>query len=143
MTGELGSAGGETMGAAGRLFPAMEIRDAVGELADGYPIDPQLVPFIRTAVTGLCPTSDRGEQQFVVDISGCGLLNVDTEELIWPRHPGDDRDDDVPLSVLTDRELWERICSRWDEERPRQWVAFVWRIAVPLSRRLGFSTAWW
>lgn len=145
VTGQLGSAGGKIMGrAVGRLFPAMEIRDAVGELADGHSIDPQLVQVIRTAVAGLCPTSDRGEQQFVIDISGCSLLNVDTDELIWPRDPGGDcGDDDVPLSILSDRDLWERTRSRWDEERPRQWVAFVWRIAVPLSRRLELSTAGW
>jgi hypothetical protein len=124
---------------AGGLFPAMEIRDAVGALADGGPVDPRLVPFIRMAVAGTCPTSDRGEQQFVVGIDGCDLPNVDTEELIWPRPLGDGPDGDVPLRVLTDQELWERTRSRWDDADPRSWTAFVWRIAVPLSRRLGLK----
>ncbi|HJZ54604.1 MAG TPA: hypothetical protein VKE74_06575 [Gemmataceae bacterium] len=61
------------------LFTAMEVRDAIGMLADGYPIEPGLIPFVRAAVAGLCPTADRGEQQFVVDVSGCGLFKVDTE----------------------------------------------------------------
>ena len=131
------------MDAGAGLFPAMKIRDAIGELADGCLIDPGLVPFVRAAVTGPCQTSDRGKQQFVVDVSGCGLFNVDTEELVWPGNPGDDWDDAyVPLDILTDRERWEQSHRRWDEERPRQWAAFVWRIAVPLSRRLGFVAAW-
>jgi hypothetical protein len=124
------------------LFPAMEIRDAIGALADGHPIDPRLIPFVRAAVAGVCPTSDRGVQQFVADVGGCGLFNVDTEELIWPRGAGDDVGDDVPLRVLTDRGLWEQARRPWDEDHPREWTAFVWRVAVPLSRRLGFVGAW-
>lgn len=73
------------METANELLSAMEIRDAIGGLADGQPIDPSLVPFVRAAVHGPCPTADRGEQQFVADISGCSLFNVDTEELIWPQ----------------------------------------------------------
>jgi hypothetical protein len=123
-----------------RLFTAMEIRDAIGELADGNSIDSRLLPFVRAAVTGLCPTSDRGEQQFVVDVSGCALFNVDTEELIWPRTPSDAPGDDIPLRVLTDAELWERARHRWEDRQ--EWTAFVWRIAVPLSNRLRFVGAW-
>src|SRR5690348_1988303 len=108
------------MSAANQLFPAMEVRDAIGQLAEGREIDPRLMPFVRAAVTGLCKTSDRGEQQFVVDVSGAGSFNVDTEELIWPRAPGDDIRDDVPLRALTDRGLWEQARCRWDEHHPRE-----------------------
>src|SRR5687768_5052030 len=119
-------------------FSAFQIRDAIGTWADGLPIDPALVPSVRAAVAGACPTSDRGTQRFVVDVSGCGLFNVDTEELIWPRSPDEQVGAaDVPLEVLTDRELWRRTAGRWDEEQPRDWTAFVWRVAVPLCRRLG------
>ena len=125
------------------LFPAMEIRDAIGDLADGVAVDPTLLPAVRAAVAGLCPTADGGEQQFVVDVSGAGLFNVDTAELIWPWAPNDEiGGDDVPLQALTDPVLWERARSRWDADRPREWAAFVWRIAVPLANRLGFVGAW-
>jgi hypothetical protein len=61
------------MDEAGGLFRVMDIRDAVGAMADGEPVDPRLVPVVRAAVTGRCRTSDRGERQ-VVSISadaGC------------------------------------------------------------------------
>jgi hypothetical protein len=133
------------VGSVSPVFSSIDIRDAVGQLADGGSIDPKLVPFVRAAVAGQCPTSDRGEQEFVVDVSGCGLFNVDTEELIWPQNPGDETGDSyVLLRILTDRELWEQARSRWDEGHPREWTAFVWRVAVPLSYRgLGFRAAWW
>ena len=124
------------------LFPAMKIRDAIGALADGRPIDARLVPFVHAAVGSLCPTSDLGEQQFVIDIGGCGSFNLDIEELIWPRGPDDDVGDGVPLRLLTDAELWEETRRRWDEALPREWTAFVWRVAVPLSNRLGIIGAW-
>jgi hypothetical protein len=130
------------MEATDGLFPAMEIRDAIGQLADGLPVDPRLLPSIGAAVAGLCLTSDRGDQQFVVDVSGCGLFNVDTEELIWPRGNHEAIGDDLPLRVLTDRELWNAAHRKWDEEHPREWAAFIWRVAVPLSRRLRFVGAW-
>jgi hypothetical protein len=104
---------------------------------------PRLVPFIRAAVTGLCPTSDRGKQQFVIDVSGCGLFNVDTEELIWPWSLTATVNEDVPMRVLTDPELWERTSRHWDEEHPRQWVAFVWRVPVPLANRLKLNAPPW
>jgi hypothetical protein len=125
-----------------KLFPAFDIRDAVGSVADGQPVDASLLPSVRAAVHGLCPTSDRGQQQFVVDVRGCALFNVDTEELIWPRHPDQDIHSDVPLRILTDEDLWKQTRRWWDEEQPREWAAFVWRVAVPLSRRLGLVGAW-
>lgn len=100
------------------LFTAFEIRDAIGLLADGRMIDTRLIPLVRAAVSGLFPTSDRGEQQFIVGISKCGQFNVDTEELIWPRSPGDDIFDDLPLRVLTDRDLLKAVCQRWENEDP-------------------------
>jgi hypothetical protein len=130
------------MDAPDGLFLPMDNRDAIGELADGHPVDPRQVPLVRAAVAGMCRTSDRGEQQFVVDVSGCGLFNVDTEELIWPRGPRDDIGDDVPLRILTDRVLWGEARRRWDKKHPREWAAFVWQVAVPLSNRLGFVGAW-
>ena len=78
----------------------------------------------------------------VVDVSGCGLVNVDTEELVWPRGAGDDIEDDVPLAACTDRARWELARRHRDGDCPREWTAFLWRIAVPLSRRLGFAGAW-
>jgi hypothetical protein len=88
-------------------------------------------------------TADRGAQQFVVDVSGCALFNVDTEELIWPRNPNEALIGyDLSLRALVDRELWENARRRWDEEHRAEWAAFTWRIAVPLSRRLQFVGAW-
>jgi hypothetical protein len=66
------------MDEAGGLFREMDIRDAVGAMAGGEPVGPRLVPVVRAAVTGRRRTSDRGERQVVVDISGCGLLDVGT-----------------------------------------------------------------
>ena len=123
------------------LFPAMEIRDAIGELADGHPVDPLLLATVRAAVAGVCPTADQGEREFFIDVSGCGLFNVDTEELIWPHEPGFEIPDYLPLRILTDSTLWEQARQWWDD-RPREWTAFVWRFAVPLSNRLGFVGAW-
>lgn len=123
-------------------FTAMDIRDAIGQVADGQSVEPALVPLVRAALLGPCPTSDLGQQQFVVDVSGCGLFNVDTEELIWPRIIGDDIFDDVPLRIITAPEIWNETRQRWDEDRPRDWAAFVWRIAVPLCRRIGVVGAW-
>lgn len=124
------------------MFSAMEIRDAIGQLADGHRIDPGLVPFIRAAVVGPCLTSDDGYRQFVVNVQACGQFNVDTEELIWPVHPDADAGDDVPLRALTNRALWELARSRRDGQYPREWTAFVWRVAYPLSLRLLFTPAW-
>ncbi len=124
------------------MFSAMEIRDAIGQLADGRQIDPELVPFVRAAVDGPCPTSDQGDRQFVVSLDVCGQFNVDTEELIWPVAPDSDAGDDVSLWALTDRALWERARDRWDGEHPREWTAFVWRVAYPLSQRLVFTPSW-
>jgi hypothetical protein len=124
------------------VFPAMDIRDAIGELADGHPIDPELVPFVRAAVAGPCLTSDEGTRQFVVNLLACDQFNVDTEELIWPAHPDAHAADDIPLRVLTDRKLWQQMHDRWAGDYPREWTAFVWRIAHPLSLRLPFAPAW-
>lgn len=124
------------------LFPAIEIRDAIGMLADGHEVDPRLMPFIRAAVTGLCPTADRGDQQFVVAVDAAHLFNVDTEELIWPIGPEEESSDNVPLRALTQPELWEQSRRRWEDEHPRAWTAFVWRVAVPLINRLGIVGAW-
>jgi hypothetical protein len=130
------------MNAADGLFPAMKIRDAIGALADGRPIDARLVPFVHAAIRGLCPTSDLGERQFVIDIGVCGSFNMDIEELIWPHGPDDDIGEGVPLRLLTDSELWEATRRRWDEAWPREWTAFIWRVAVPLSNRLAIIGAW-
>lgn len=125
------------------LPTAMEIRDAIGQLADGLPVDPQLIPFVRAAVAGPCPTADRAQQSFIADVEGCVLFNVDTEELIWPVDPGKDNGEHyLPLDVLSNRDLWERTCARWDEQDARAWTAFVWRVAVPLSRRLAITAPW-
>lgn len=85
----------------------MEIRDAIGKVADGHEVDPRLMPFVCAVVIGLCPIADRGDQQFVVVVDAAHLLNVDTEELIWPLGPEEDSSDNVPLRVLTQPELWE------------------------------------
>jgi hypothetical protein len=122
---------------------AMEIRDAIGQLADGLPVDPQLIPFVRAAAAGPCPTADRGAQSFIVDVAGCVQFNVDTEELIWPLGPGKDADEHyLLLAVLSDRDLWERTRARWDEQDARAWTAFVWRVAVPLCRHLAITAPW-
>jgi hypothetical protein len=43
------------MAAAKALYTAMEIRDALGQHADGCPIEPELMPFTWAAVTGGVP----------------------------------------------------------------------------------------
>jgi hypothetical protein len=127
-----------------RLFSAMKIRDAIGDLADGETVASDLMPSVRAAVIGTCPTVDRGEQEFVVGVMQAGLFNVDTAELIWPRDPGHPvcNDNDVLLRVVTDPELWEQARQHWEASQPQEWTAFVWRIAVPLSNRLGLVGAW-
>lgn len=130
------------MSSPSQLFRATDIRDAIGMLADGCAVDPQLLPVVRAAVAGPCPTSDQGDREFFVDVSGCSLFNVDTEELIWPHEPGFEDPDYLPLRTLTNAVLWERTGLRWEHDRPRDWTAFVWRVAVPLSNRLGFVGAW-
>lgn len=69
----------------------MQVRDAIGALADGQTVEPHL-----------------------------------------------------PLSILTNRRMWEWESYRRQsqEEGSREWVAFVWRIAVPLSNRVNFLPAW-
>jgi hypothetical protein len=130
------------MSSTNDLFTAMQIRNAIGQVADGMEVDPKLIPFVRAAVTGVCPTSDRGDQQFVVNVDTVDLFNVDTEELIWPRDPDEDIHEDVPLHILTQPDLWEHTRRQWDDAYPREWSAFTWRIAVPLANRLGFVGAW-
>ena len=91
------------MDEAGGLFRVMDIRDAVGAMADDEPVDPRLVPARARGRHRAVPDVRSRRTAGRVDISGCGLLNVGTEELIWPRHPDDDGgDDDAPLRVLTD-----------------------------------------
>jgi hypothetical protein len=125
------------------LFEAMRIRDAIGQIADGIETSPLLLACTRAAVSGFCLTADRGEQEFAVDVSGCRLTNVDTEELIWPRTVGHiGESNDVPLRVLTSPELWSRACVIWEKKDPLAWTAFMWRIAIPLSNRLNLAGAW-
>jgi hypothetical protein len=125
-----------------QLFSWLEIRDAIGILADSGAIDARLVPFARAAVTGQCPTSDKGETQFVADVSCCNLLNVGTEELIWPWSPEAESADYILLPPLTNANLWNKAREIFEESQPVEWAAFVWRIALPLSIRLGFVGAW-
>jgi|GEM_PF-3725515 len=109
------------------LFHAMDIRVAIGDLVDGQTVDLALLPSIRAAITGGCPTADRGEQVFVVGVMQAVLFNVDTAELIWPRepeHPLYDANDGL-LRVVTDPQLWKRACGYWDAVHPREWTAFI------------------
>jgi hypothetical protein len=49
-----------------QLYTAMNIRDAIGELADGRVIEPELLECVRECIlSGQCLTADRGMQQFV------------------------------------------------------------------------------
>jgi hypothetical protein len=125
-----------------QLFTWLQIRDAIGLLADTGRIEAQFVRFARAAVTGLCPTFDEGETQFGADVSGCNLFNVGTEELIWPWSPAMEGGDYILLPALTNADLWNKAREIFEESQPVEWTAFVWRIAVPLSIGLGFVGAW-
>jgi hypothetical protein len=87
-------------------------------------------------------TIDRGMQQFVVDLEGCSLPNVDTEELIWPHNPGSEDQYYLPLHILVNPVLWQQRQDRWNTIEPRIWQAFVERIAIPLTKQLSIVGAW-
>ena len=123
-------------------FGAFEIRDAIGQLADGLEVPTELIPVVRQAAQGPCATADRGSQIFVVGVGQAGLLQIDTEELIWPRDPEGDLFDDLPLAGLWDPDSWYEAAASWQQEDPAAWVAFTWRIAVPLANRLRLVGAW-
>jgi len=123
-------------------FNSFDIRDAIGQMADGLEVNERLMPSIRAAVSGICETADRGTQIFVVGIAQSNLHNVDTEELIWPKNPADDPFDDLPLHTMLDANAWTSAMNQWLNEDPVAWTAFVWRIAVPLSNRLQLTEAW-
>jgi hypothetical protein len=125
------------------LYLAMDIRDAIGQLAEGHAIEPELFEWVReVVVTGQCLTIDRGMQQFLVDLEGCTLTNVDTEELVWPYDPGSETQDHLPLNILVNPVLWQQMQDRWNATEPKIWQAFVERIAIPLTRQLSIVGAW-
>lgn len=127
-----------------RLFGAMEIRDAIGALADGRPVEAELVEVVRAALNGPVETADRGQQVFVVGVFTADLSNVDTEEIIWPRPVGHvPSDGDVLLTCVTSETEFHAERERWMEEDPVAWTAFVWRVAVPLANRLGLRLQTW
>jgi hypothetical protein len=123
-------------------FSAMEIRDAIGELAHSGTTDQKYVETIKAAVQGIVETADRGNQIFEVAIYCANQHNVDTEELIWPVEPLDTDKDSVPLPVISNPELWRKAEAYWIEHAPVSWTAFVWRVAVPLADRLGIVGSW-
>jgi phospholipase C len=93
------------------------------------------------AVSWIAPSGDVSEhppakvtagQAYVTSLINAVMKGPDT----------DLRNDDVPLHALADRDLWTHTQRRWDEQQPGQWQAFVWRVAIPLSRRLDFVPAW-
>lgn len=123
-------------------FGWLELRDAIGQLIDGCDVDEKYIPAIREAVRKSYVTSDKGEQIFVVSVAQAHLFNVDTEELIWCVAQDSETEDDLPLPVLLDASKWNIALQHWSSENPVAWIAFIWRIAVPLSNRLGFVGAW-
>lgn len=125
------------------LFPAAEIRSAIGCLADGEDIEPALLAAARAALAGVCPTADRGSRRFVAALDAAALRNVDTEEVIWPTDPAaPPAPGELPLAVIAAPALWAAAEADWLERDPVAWTAFVWRIAVPLARRLGLPSVW-
>jgi hypothetical protein len=126
-----------------RPASAYEIRDAIGDLADGMPVAPALRFWVQAALSGMCETADRGAQCYRVDLSAVTQHNVDTAELIWPNHPDSPpHPDEVPLQIITDPLRWEQARQQWMAHDPIAWTAFVWRVAVPLVTRLGMRGAW-
>jgi hypothetical protein len=55
-------------------------------------------------------------------VSGAGLINVDTAELILAKGIDDDIGDDLPLRALKEPELWEKARREWGEAHPREWT---------------------
>lgn len=125
-------------------FDAYSIREEIGYLADSEATDEKFLQTIRAALNGPCQTSDKGLQLFVVDLRAVGQFNVDTSELIWPVDPSRDfiQNDEIPLSVIVNQQLWKQLQDLWEKKDPVSWTAFVWRIAVPLANRLNIVGSW-
>jgi len=124
------------------MFEAMNIRDAIGEFADGGPVNPKYIDTIKRAVVGAVQTTDRGIQIFAVSVHAANQHNVDTEELIWPNDPECDLMGTVPLEAISNSILWTKAEKHWQEEDPISWAAFVWRVAVPIANRLRILGSW-
>ncbi|MCG6192583.1 hypothetical protein LFX25_04945 [Leptospira sp. FAT2] len=126
------------------LYDAFTIRDEIGMLADAVVSDEKYLKAVRSAMEGPCQTSDQGLRLFVVSLIAVNQTNVDTEELIWPIDPSTDTfgTEEIPLCVLTDKDLWLKYEAHWKENDPVAWTAFFWRIAVPLTDKLAILPPW-
>jgi hypothetical protein len=134
-------------------FSTEEIRDEIGWFADGDITEEKYLPVIKAAVEGSCLTSDRGMQLFVVSIDAANKHNVDTAELIsavdtsYQFNGFDKRSStcpnyDVPLNAIVNKDIWLKAEEYWTKEDPVLWTAFVWRVAVPLAKRLKLFGSW-
>ncbi|MCM8542160.1 MAG: hypothetical protein NE328_17960 [Lentisphaeraceae bacterium] len=118
-----------------------EIRDAIGDFAEGEEILPSTIQLVERATEGSIETS-MGKRYFAIDLDSILLENIDLSETIWPEENFPEISQNVPLTVLKNQSLWEKVKDYWAKENPKGLEAFIKKIAVPLKEKLSIKSNW-
>ena len=118
-----------------------DIRDAIGNFAEGEEILASTIQLVERATEGSIETS-MGKRYFAIDLDSILLENIDLSETIWPEEHITEISQNVPLTVLKNQGLWEKAKDYWEKENPKGLEAFIKKIAVPLKEKLNLESNW-